>query len=124
MSIYAADVVGAIAASVIWIFVVARLTNVLAARRLALTCVETRLRLYQDTAARLAQQLADAQTTIRLYRISRDESDAQVSVLLGQVERLARKVIDLAADAAAREDLESAPVLTLPAHRYPAMRES
>ena len=124
MSIYAAAVVGALVSTVIWLFITAWLTDRLGAQRLALTCIETRLRLYMDTAARQAQQLADAQTTIRLYRISRDESDAHVRVLLGQVDRLARKVIDQAADASAREDLESAPVLTLPAHRYPTLRES
>lgn len=118
MSLYASAIVGALAASVAWLFVVAWLRDRHAATRTLNVGLEIRLRLYQDTCARQAQQLADAQTTIRLYRDSRDESDRQVRVLLGQVERLARRVIDQAADA------ECAPVVTLPAPGYPAMRES
>jgi type IV secretory pathway VirJ component len=117
MSLISAGILGALAASVLWIFALAWLLDVRAAQRAALTTAETRLRLYTDTAARQAQQLADAQTTIRLYRDSLAEADGQVRVLLSQVERLSRRVIDQAADAAC------APVLTLPAHGY-AMRES
>lgn len=108
----------AIAASVVWLVVVAWLTDALAARRQALAAAETRLRLYQDTVAQQHRRADADRMTIRLTRDARDESDRQVRVLLGQVDHLARQVIDLAADA------ECAPVVTLPSHRHPALRES
>lgn len=70
-------IVGGCAASVLWLMVCAWLVDVVAAQRKALT---------------------DAQLAIRLYRDTRNESDTQVRALLTQNERLARKLIDLAAD--------------------------
>lgn len=70
-------IVGGCAASVLWLMVCAWLVDVVTAQRKALD---------------------DAQLAIRLYRETRSESDTQVRALLSQNERLARKLIDLAAD--------------------------
>lgn len=47
---------------------------------------------------RQRKELDDARLVLRLYRETRSESDTQVRALLDQNERLARKLIDLAAD--------------------------
>ena len=47
---------------------------------------------------RQRKELADARLVLRLYRETRSESDTQVRALLTQNERLARKLIDMAAD--------------------------
>lgn len=70
-------IVGGCAVSVLWLMVCAWLFDVVTAQRKA---------------------LEDAQLAIRLYRDTRNESDTQVRALLTQNERLARKLIDLAAD--------------------------
>lgn len=84
-------IVGACAATVAWLIIGAWLVDVIAAQRKA---------------------LADAQLAIRLYRDTRNESDTQVAH-----RRLARKLIDLAADhmpSLTAESLSSALSTTFP----------
>lgn len=52
-----------------------------------------------DVLAAQRKALTDTQVTLRLYRETRDQSDAQIRALLDQNERLARQLIDRAADA-------------------------
>jgi hypothetical protein len=87
MSMLGWFILGAVGASVPWMFAIAWFIDVVAAQRKA---------------------LADTQVTLRLYRESRNDSDAQIRALLDQNERLARRLFDLKADA------ECAPVVTLP----------
>jgi hypothetical protein len=66
---------------------------------------------------RQRKELADARLVLRLYRETRTESDTQVRALLTQNERLARKLIDLAADSMpsmTAESLSSALSTTFP----------
>lgn len=97
MSIIGWLVIGALAASVLWVFAIAWLIDVIAAQRKA---------------------ISNAQTTIRLYRECRTDSDAQIRALLDQNERLARQLIDQAADSTA------APVVRVPPTWFSAARES
>jgi hypothetical protein len=76
MSVISGIVLGAIGASVIWIFIAIWLVDVIGAQRKALSA---------------------ALTTLRLYRETRDHSDTQVRELLGQNARLALQLIDRAA---------------------------
>jgi len=75
MSTIAWLVIGAVGASIFWLFAIAFLVDVVAAQRQALT---------------------QAQTSLRLYRTTRDESDRQVRQLLGQNERLAVQLLERA----------------------------
>jgi hypothetical protein len=87
-------ILGAVGASVLWAFAVAWLFDVVAAQRKALN---------------------NAQVTLRLYRMTRDENDAQILALLSQNERLARQLIDSAAAAttcASRPTMTAWPVIT------------
>lgn len=76
MIVFTSALLGAFVASLIWAAIVLRLV--------------TRLQ-------RQRKELADARLVLRLYRETRSESDTQVRALLTQNERLARKLIDLAA---------------------------
>lgn len=89
--------IGGLAASVIWIFLAVWLVDVIAAQRKALSA---------------------ALTTVRLYRETRDHSDVQVRELLGQNERLARQLIERAAEST------TAPVIAVPQSFFRAQRES
>ena len=80
MSTIALVILGVIAGSVLWIFLVAWLLDVIGGQR---------------------QKLSDQALSIRFYRDSRDESDRQVRDLIGQNSRLAAKLIELAAREAA-----------------------
>jgi parvulin-like peptidyl-prolyl isomerase len=88
---------GAVGASLFWMFFVAFLLDVIAAQR---------------------KELDRTLTTVRLYRETRDESDRQVRALLTQNERLAHQLIDQAADSTA------APVVRVPPTWFSAARES
>jgi hypothetical protein len=59
----------------------------------------------------LKEDLAKSQVTLRLYRETRGDSDAQIRDLLDQNTRLARQLIDAKADAPPRS---TAPVSTWP----------
>lgn len=76
MSTIAWVILGAVGVSVLWMFVIAWLVDVIAFQRKA---------------------LSEAMTTVRLYRETRDQSDAQIRDLLGQNTRLARQLIEQAA---------------------------
>ena len=93
MSTIALVILGALAGSVIWILVLAWCLDRIRAQR---------------------KQLASQETTLRLYRMMRDDSDRQVRDLLGQNGRLAAKMIELAAREAALASklggVESVPV--------------
>jgi hypothetical protein len=96
MSAVGWGIVGACAATLVWLMVCAWLVDVITAQRKA---------------------LADAQLAIRLYRDTRNEADTQVRALLVQNERLALKIIDLASDtmpSLAAEALASPPSTTFP----------
>jgi len=71
-----------------------------------------------DIIAALRRQLADLAVTVRLYRETRTDSDRQVRELLGQNERLARHLIDRAADIQVRPEIAVARAC------FQAMRES
>jgi parvulin-like peptidyl-prolyl isomerase len=89
---------GAVGASLLWMFFIAFLLDVIVAQRTALSNAETRLRFLRDT---------------------RDESDRQVRDLLGQNERLARQLIERAAEST------TAPVITIDTRDFfGARRES
>lgn len=90
-------IIGVLGASLLWLFAIAWLLAVLAAQRTALT---------------------NSQTTIRLYRETRTDSDRQIRALLDQNERLARQLVDRAADATA------SPVVRVPATWFSEARES
>lgn len=76
MIVFTSALLGALIASLIWAAIFVGLV--------------TRLQRQQ-------KELADARLVLRLYRETRTESDTQVRALLSQNERLARKLIDLAA---------------------------
>lgn len=76
MIVFTSALLGALIASLIWAAIFVGLV--------------TRLQ-------RQRKELADARLVLRLYRETRSESDTQVRALLTQNERLARKLIDLAA---------------------------
>jgi hypothetical protein len=97
VSVISGIVLGAVGASVIWLFIATWLIDVIAAQRKALSA---------------------ALTTVRLYRETRDHSDVQVRELLGQNERLARQLIERAAEST------TAPVITVPQSFFRAQRES
>jgi hypothetical protein len=87
-------ILGAVGASVLWMFVLAWFIDVIGAQR---------------------KQLNAALTTTRLYRETRDDSDRQVRALLDQNERLARQLIDRAAESttcASRPTMTAWPVMT------------
>ena len=92
MKPYAWFVLGAMGASILWMFAIAWVLDVLAAQR---------------------TELDRALTTVRLYRETRDQSDAQIRDLLGQNTRLARQLIDQAAGthADAKPALSAWPVM-------------
>jgi len=77
MTWWAWFIIGGFAASCLWLFAIAWLVNVIAEQRKALDSFRT---------------------TVRLYRETRDHSDSQVRALLDQNERLARQLIDRAAE--------------------------
>lgn len=96
MIVFTSALLGAFVASLIWAAIVLGLV--------------TRLQ-------RQRNELADARLVLRLYRETRSESDTQVRALLTQNERLARKLIDLAADhmpSPTAESLSSALSTTFP----------
>jgi len=80
MSALAWAITGGILVSLLWMFVVAALLDRIAWHRRA---------------------LAYTQTSLRLYRDSREESNRQVGALLDQNARLARQIIDEAAGSTA-----------------------
>ena len=80
MTPYAWFILGAIGASLLWMFAIAWVVDVLAAQRKA---------------------LADAQTSVRLYRETQTHADTQIRALLDQNERLARQLIEANAATAA-----------------------
>jgi len=90
-------ILGAVGESLFWVFAIAWLLDVIAAQRQALT---------------------QAQSSIRLMRHMRDESDTQVRVLLGQNERLALQLIDRAASPSTGQ------VVALPSTFFDPRRES
>jgi len=81
MNVIASAILGAVAASVLWMFAIAWFLDVIAAQR---------------------KVIASHETTVRLYRETRTHSDTQIRALLDQNERLARQLIDQAADATTR----------------------
>jgi hypothetical protein len=97
MSTIAWLIIGAVGASVLWLFAIAFLLDVIGAQR---------------------TQLDRALTAQRFIRDSRDESDRQVRALLTQNERLARQLIDRAADST------TTPVITVPSSVFHTTRES
>jgi hypothetical protein len=97
MKPYAWFLIGAVGASVLWVFAVAWLIDVIAAQRKA---------------------LSNAQTTLRLYRETRTDSDATIRDLLDQNTRLARQLIERAAEST------TAPVMTVPQRFFHPQRES
>lgn len=97
MKPFAWFLIGGLAASVLWIFIATWLVDVIAAQRKALSA---------------------ALTTVRLYRETRDHSDGQVRELLGQNERLARQLIERAAEST------GLPVVRVPATWFSEVRES
>lgn len=96
MSAIACLVLGAVGASVLGVFALAKLFNVLVAQRRALTLIST---------------------TARLYREQRDESDGQIRAVLDQNERLAHQLLEAKAQA-------STPVVAIPQSFFHARRES
>lgn len=97
MSVISGIVLGAIGASALWMFAIAWLLDVVTAQR---------------------KELTSAQTTLRLYRETRTDSDTQILALLDQNERLARQLIERAADAPA------SPVVRVPPTWFSEARES
>jgi len=86
-------ILGAVAASVLWMFAIAWFLDVIAAQR---------------------KVIASHETTVRLYRETRTDSDRQIRALLDQNERLARQLIDQAAEAtncASRPTMTAWPVM-------------
>jgi len=81
MSGIALVILGAVGASVLWMFVLAWFLDVIAAQRKA---------------------IAAHDTTVRLYRMTRTDADTQIRALLDQNERLARQLIDQAAASTAQ----------------------
>jgi hypothetical protein len=96
MSALAWALLGAIGVSILWMFVLAWLLDVLAAQRRALT---------------------QASSSVRLYRAQRDDSDTQIRALLSQNERLAIQLIEQAAQV-------TPGVVQVPATFFQAGRES
>lgn len=92
MSGIALVILGAIGASVLWMFVLAWFLDVIAAQRRA---------------------IAAHDTTVRLYRMTRTDADRQIRALLDQNERLARQLIDQAAatTSASRPTMTAWPVM-------------
>lgn len=72
MSTIALVIFGAIAGSVLWIFALAWLIN---------------------SRTALRKELRATQTTLRLYRMSREDQDAQLAALFAQNERLAMQLV-------------------------------
>jgi hypothetical protein len=97
MSTIAWFILGGVGASVLWVFVLAWFIDIISAQRKALDA---------------------SLTTTRLYRETRDYSNAQVRDLLDQNERLARQLIDRAAESA------TSPILAIPQSFFHATRES
>jgi hypothetical protein len=90
-------ILGAVGASLLWLFAIAFLLDVIGAQR---------------------KQLDRALTAQRVIRETRDESDRQVRELLGQNERLARQLIDRAAESATGQ------VVAVPSSFFHTTRES
>ena len=97
MSVISGIVLGAIGVSVIWMFAIAWLLDVIAVQR---------------------KTLSSTQTTLRLYRETRTDSDATIRDLSSQNTRLARQLIERAADSTA------APVVRVPPTWFSEARES
>ena len=76
MHVIASAILGAVAASVLWMFAIAWFLKVIAVQR---------------------KMIAAHDTTVRLYRMTRTDADQQIRALLDQNERLARQLIDQAA---------------------------
>jgi hypothetical protein len=71
-----------------------------------------------DVLAAQSRKLSDSAVTLRLYRESRTDSDRQIRALLDQNERLARQLIDRAAEST------TTPIIAVPQHFFHAKRES
>lgn len=97
MSWWAWAWIGAVAASCVWLFAIVRLIAIIAAQR---------------------ERLSQVQASLRFHRETRDHSDQQVRALLDQNERLARQLIDRAAEAT------PTPVITVPQSFFQSRRES
>jgi len=100
MSGIALVILGAVGASAIWMFVVALFLDVIAAQRKA---------------------IASHDTPVRLYRMTRTDSDRQIRELLSQNERLARHLIEHAIDP---PDSSAGPVVRVPSTWFSEARES
>ena len=77
-----------------------------------------------DIVAAQRRQLAELAVTLRLYREQRTDSDRQVRELLGQNERLARHLIDRAADLPAGAGKAGPGSVWIPPTRFSEARES
>lgn len=97
MSTIAWIILGAVVASLLWMFVIAWLLDVIAAQRKALT---------------------NAQVTLRLYRETRTDSDRQIRELLSQNERLAIQLIE------AHTTMTPAPTVQVPVSFFQPGAES
>lgn len=102
MNVIASAILGAIGASVLWMFVLAWFLDVIAAQR---------------------KTISGHETTVRLYRMTRTDSDTQIRALLDQNERLARQLIDQAADIQVA-DTTTPPVVRVPPTWFSEARES